>query len=164
VNLGIFSEIFIEFKIAFSIAIFYLFLIFQFKIFINKKVKYSTFVIYFFIAIFLSILLFEFSEINNNNLLNDFPSFIFVIIFYLEVLRYKFNSIKETLKNLSINFYGFLITTSLLFGFKFYLLLSDIETPSFYYLFLTIPISGAVVYFYTKDLAPILKEAKNKQK
>jgi hypothetical protein len=42
--------------------------------------------------------------------------------------------------------------------------LSDIKTSSFYYLFLTIPISGAVVYFYTKDLAPILKEAKNKQK
>jgi hypothetical protein len=83
---------------------------------------------------------------------------------YIDVYSFKFNSIKETLKNLSINFYGFLITTSLLFVFKFYLLLSDIKTPSFYYLFLTIPISGAVVYFYTKDLAPILKEAKNKQK
>ncbi len=78
----------------------------------------------------------------------------------MKVYSFKYDNFKQTLHSLTINFYGFIITTSLLFGFKVHLLVENIKNPSLHYLFLTVPISLLIIYFYTKDLAPILKELK----
>ena len=76
----------------------------------------------------------------------------------------KFKKLTTTFKNLKPSFYLFILSTASLFGFKYYLLVNNIKQPSFWYLFLTIPISGLVIYFYVKDLKPIFDEFIKKNK
>ena len=158
VNSYIFLESYII-KFLYPIFPLYILLILQFHFFKKKKFKKLNIIIYtlFLILTLLLILLFD----GISKYLKDFSlSFVFIIISYIDIYNLKFNNFKQTLKNLTINFYGFLITSIILFGLKIYLLMQNIKNPSFYYLFLTIPISLLIIYFYIKDLQPVIKSLK----
>ena len=167
INLGVFLILYINSTIDISISAIYLLFILNLNFKVNNKI-FKTIYIYSFISL---LILFVLHAINVNLFfkesiadmlvgLEGIFAFLFIISFYFEVYNLKYNNLKQTLKNLTINFYGFLILTISLFGFKYYLLLNNITKPSFYFLFLTIPISGLIIYFYTKDLQPVITEIK----
>ena len=156
VNLSIFYELYISLKIGLISGILYLILIFQLEIKIGIKKFLRNNIVYILIYILMTMIITEV----NIQLLYELPMFLIVIFFYIRTYNLKFNNLKQTMSNLTINSYGFLVTTTILFGFKIYLSVQNITTPDLYYLFLTIPVSLLIIYFYIKDLTPIIKDLK----
>ena len=128
----------------------------------SNKINYYKIILSYIIIpiIFLSLSKIIITKLNYKDISYEIMIITIILISYIDIYNLKFNNFKQTLKNLTINFYGFLITSIILFGLKIYLLMQNIKNPSFYYLFLTIPISLLIIYFYIKDLQLVIKSLK----
>jgi len=177
--LGTFSDFYINFKE--DIVVFMIYLLFILQLNLKFQIKKGVrVIIYFFFYFIVIITLTSFKTIYSYNgsiseMLVGFEgvvSFPFVILIYIEILNLKYKNIKQTFQNLNKNFYIFILLTLFLFILKFYMFFNNtvsstaqlIKIPSFYFLFLIIPISVLIIYFYTKDLEPIIKTERSKHR
>ena len=158
INISIFSEFYIKNNLCIVFSIIYLLFFFNNIQLFKKSNILLIYISYFSTFFILSTLII----VSRNNLFSSIFTetlpFFLIIINYIDLTNSKFNKLTTTFKNLKPSFYLFILFTASLFGFKYYLLVNSIKQPSFWYLFLTIPISGLVIYFYVKDLKPIFDE------